>query len=206
VFALLARAMGFEEELFRLSADQVIDLLLAQPAPQREGLAIEAGAAAVELRPAPARAWWTRSGKIELVNDALPERLPRHLPAHEDAGSLPLRLQTAPAIYTLNSTFMERPELREKNGGMTLKLSAADAAARGLAAGERVVAWNERGEVAFHLEISDRVPPGVAVAEGVWWLAHAPGDRNVNALTSQRLTDDAGGSTFYDTRIDVRRA
>jgi hypothetical protein len=44
----------------------------------------------------------------------------------------------------------------------------------------------------------------VAVAEGVWWTAHAPGGRNVNALTSQRLTDGPGGSTFYDNRIDVR--
>ena len=46
--------------------------------------------------------------------------------------------------------------------------------------------------------------PGVAVAEGVWWIAHAPGGRNVNALTSQRLTDRGNGSTFYDNRIDVR--
>ena len=28
----------------------------------------------------------------------------------------------------------------------------------------------------------------------------------MNALTSQRLTDLAGGSTFYDNRIDVRAA
>jgi hypothetical protein len=28
----------------------------------------------------------------------------------------------------------------------------------------------------------------------------------VNALTSQRLTDEAGGSTFYDNRVDVRAA
>jgi hypothetical protein len=30
--------------------------------------------------------------------------------------------------------------------------------------------------------------------------------RNVNALTSQRLTDEGGGSTFYDNRVDVRAA
>jgi len=28
----------------------------------------------------------------------------------------------------------------------------------------------------------------------------------VNALTAQRLTDAAGGSTFYDNRVDVRAA
>ena len=42
------------------------------------------------------------------------------------------------------------------------------------------------------------------VAEGVWWLNHCPGPRSVNALTSQRLTDQGGGSTFYDNTVDVR--
>jgi anaerobic selenocysteine-containing dehydrogenase len=87
---------------------------------------------------------------------------------------------------------------------MRLELAPAEAARRGLADGARVVAWNELGEVVFTLRVSDRVPEGVAVAPGVFWLAHAPGPRNVNALTSQRLTDDAGGSTFYDNRVDVR--
>ena len=89
---------------------------------------------------------------------------------------------------------------------MALKLAPADAAARGLADGQRVIAWNGVGEATFMLRVTDRVPPGVAVAEGVFWLAHAPGSRNVNALTAQRLTDAAGGSTFYDNRVDVRAA
>lgn len=57
----------------------------------------------------------------------------------------------------------------------------------------------------FLLGVTEKVPPGVVVAEGVWWLAYAPGSRSVNALTSQRLTDLGGGSTFYDNRVDVRR-
>jgi anaerobic selenocysteine-containing dehydrogenase len=87
---------------------------------------------------------------------------------------------------------------------MSLRLAPADAGARGLVDGQRVVAWNAQGEAAFLLRVDGRVPAGVAVAEGVWWTAHAPGGRNVNALTSQRLTDAGAGSTFYDNRIDVR--
>ena len=206
VFRLLAAAMGFEEPLFRMSADEVIDHLLSRPSPWRgEGFAASlASGRAVELHPPPGPRWVTPTGKIMLVNPAEPERVPRHLPAHADAGGPPLRLVTAPALYTLNSTFMERPELREKNGGMTLKLSPADARARGLSDGQHVVAWNGLGEARFSLRVTDDVPAGTAVAEGVWWLAHAPGPRNVNALTSQRLTDRGGGSTFYDNRIDVR--
>jgi anaerobic selenocysteine-containing dehydrogenase len=89
---------------------------------------------------------------------------------------------------------------------MVLKLGPAEAAARGLVDGQLVVAANPLGEASFILRVRDGVPPGVAVAEGVFWLAHVPGRRNVNALTSQRLTDRDGGSTFYDNRIDVRAA
>jgi anaerobic selenocysteine-containing dehydrogenase len=206
VFRALAGAMGFNDPLFRLTADEVIDLLLATPSRWRDaGFAARlADGSAVELAPPPGPRWRTRSGKIELVNDALPEPVPRHLPSYSDAGGPPLRLVTGPAIHTLNSTFMERPELRERNGGMSLRLAPAEAAARGLSDGQRVVAWNERGEVTFALCVDERVPPGVAVAEGVWWIAHAPGGRNANALTSQRLTDAGAGSTFYDNRVDVR--
>jgi anaerobic selenocysteine-containing dehydrogenase len=66
-----------------------------------------------------------------------------------------------------------------------------------------VLARNDLGEVRFLLGVTGRVPPGLVVAEGVWWTRFAPGDRTVNALTSQRLTDQGGGSTFYDNRVDV---
>jgi anaerobic selenocysteine-containing dehydrogenase len=206
VFRALAAAMGFDDPIFRRTTDEVIDLLLATPSPWRDpGFAARlAEGKALALTPPPGPRWRTPSGKIELVNRALPEPVPRHLPAYSDAGGLPLRLVTGPAMHTLNSTFMERPELRERNGGMTIRLAPADAAARGLEDGQRVVAWNERGETAFALRVDGRVPAGVAVAEGVWWIAHAPGGRNVNALTSQRLTDLGAGSTFYDNRVDVR--
>ncbi len=208
VFRLLAAAMGFEEPLFRLSTEQAIDLVLDQRSGWWEGIdraALEAGRA-VELSPPPGPRWHTPSGRIELLNPALPEPLPRHLPSHADGDPLPLRLVTAPALHTLNSTFQERPELRARAGGMQLQLGVEEAAARGLADGERVVAWNGLGEATFVLRVRAGVPPGVAVAAGVFWLEHVPGDRNVNALTSQRVTDLAGGSTFYDNRIDVRRA
>ena len=45
----------------------------------------------------------------------------------------------------------------------------------------------------------------MVVAEGIWWLNHSPGPRSVNALTSQRLTDQGEGSTFYDNTVDVRK-
>ena len=208
VFRLLARAMGYAEPIFGLGADEVVDLLLdhANAAWWREvDRAALAEGRAVEVAPPPGPRWSTPSGKIELLNPREPDPLPRFRPTHAEEG-LPLRLVTAPALYTLNSTFQERPDLRERAGGMVLKLGPAEAAVRGLSEGQAVVAFNALGEATFRLSVRAGVPEGVAVAEGVFWLAHARGTRNVNALTSQRLTDRAGGSTFYDNRVDVRAA
>ena len=79
----------------------------------------------------------------------------------------------------------------------------AEAERLGLRAGGMVVASNELGAVTFSLKTTKRVPPGIAVADGVYWLSDAPGKSTINALTSQRLTDRGHGSTFYDTKVDL---
>ena len=208
VFQALARAMGFTETVFSQSEDDLIDALLDAPSPWREGLdrnRLDQGHA-VELDPrqGAGSGFRTPSRKVEILNPRDPEPLPRFLPPHSANDPHPLQLVTAPAVQGLNSTFHEREDLRRRMGPMALQLNPAEAAARGLAEGDPVTAFNGLGEVAFTLKVTDKVPTGVAVAEGVWWQRFAPGDRTVNALTSQRLTDRGGGSTFYDNRVDVR--
>jgi anaerobic selenocysteine-containing dehydrogenase len=210
VFSLLAHEMGFTEPFFRQSADDLIDRLLAVPKPLREGIDTGALAAGkgVELRlpPGVRGSYATPSGKIEILNPREPEPLPRYLPTHGEEGTYPLRLMTAPTPYALNASFYEQEELRRKQGGMLLLMSPHDASARNLCDGKPIDAYNDLGRVTFILRISERVPAGVVVAEGVWWLEFAPGDRSVNALTSQRLTDRGNGSTFYDNRVEVAEA
>ena len=211
VFQLLAGAMGLEDPFFRLSAEDLVERLLAPPSPMRADIdraALDAGRpVALRLPPNAKRQFLTPSGKIEIWNPRLAQPLPVVLSAHEERSPLPFRLMTAPSVWGLNSSFLqERPDLQAKAGPMALRMSPADAAARGLAQGDEVEAWNERGTVVFGLEVSDDVPPGVVVAPGVRRLEDARGGRTVNALTSQRLTDQGGGSTFYDTAVDVRRA
>ncbi len=205
VFMLLAAAMSFTDPYFARRAEDLIEDMLANPSPwlaQTDLAALRAGGAVeLPLPPDAKLTFKTPSGKIELLNPADNEPLPRYLPPHGDDA--PLWLMTAPMPALLNSSFGERGDLLAGQA-MTLQMSPPDAAVRGLVDGGRVVAFNSRGEVAFTLRITPRVPAGVVVAEGVWWMKDAPGDRTVNALTSQRLTDRAAGSTFYDTKVDVR--
>ncbi len=80
------------------------------------------------------------------------------------------------------------------------------AAALGITDGAGVIAANDLGEVLFIARVTPRVRSGVVVAEGIWWLQYTPGERSVNALTSQRLTDPGEGSTFYDNGVRIRAA
>jgi anaerobic selenocysteine-containing dehydrogenase len=207
VFCLLAHGMGFDEPFFRQTADDLIDHLLSIPNPMREGIDLEAFSAgkAVEI-PLPSDActhFKTPSGKIEILNPKESYPLPCYLPPYD--GTYPFRLMTGPSLYALNSSFREREDLRKKERAVFLQMNPADAEAKGMREGNPVIAFNQLGEVSFILLITPKIPPGVVVAEGVWWLNHCPGPRSINALTSQRLTDQGGGSTFYDNTVDVRR-
>jgi anaerobic selenocysteine-containing dehydrogenase len=206
VFRLLAKRMGFEEPFFHQAADDLIDHLLSIPSPVREGIDQEAFSAgkAVEI-PLPANArtrFKTPSGKIEISNPKELHPLPCYLSPYE--GDFPFRLMTAPSLYCLNSSFREREDLRKREKTMFLQMNPVDAEVKGMKEGDSVIAFNQLGEVPFILHVTDKVPSRVVVAEGIWWLNHCPGPRSVNALTSQRLTDQGGGSTFYDNTVDVR--
>jgi anaerobic selenocysteine-containing dehydrogenase len=206
VFSLLAQRMGFHEPFFRQTADDLIEHLLSIPSPIREGIDQEAfsvgKAVEIPLPPDGRTHIKTPSGKIEILNPRESHPLPCYLPPYEE--DYPLRLMTAPSLYCLNSSFREREDLRKTEKAMFLQMNPADAEVKGMKEGESVIAFNQLGEVSFILRVTPKVPSGVVVAEGIWWLEHCPGLRSVNALTSQRLTDQGGGSTFYDNTVDVR--
>ena len=206
VFCLLAQGMGFGEPFFRQTADDLIDHILSAPSRMREGIDQEAFSAGkgVEIPlPSDARTRFkTPSGKIEILNAEESHSLPCYFPPY--GGDYPFRLMTSPSFYALNSSFREREDLRKKEKVMFLQMNPMDAEVKGMKEGDSVVAFNQLGEVSFTLLVTQKVPSGVVVAEGVWWLNHCPGPRSVNALTSQRLTDQGEGSTFYDNTVDVR--
>ncbi len=208
LFCLLAEGMGWQEPFFRLSADELVELLLVEENPWRSGVVTEKlrrGEPVMLTPPAELKKeWLTPSGKIEVLNAREAEPLPRLLPTHAGRDGYPLCLQPAATPFALNSSFYEQDDLRRKQTCMELLMNRFDADARGLTDGQAVAACNDRGTVRFKLRISERVPAGTVVTEGVWWREFIPGDRGVNALTSQRLTDGGRGSTLYDVTVEVR--
>lgn len=206
VFQLLAEAMDFDDPFFKRTTDELIDHLLAKPKPWlakvdmdrlRSGQPVE-----LPLAPDYKTTFNTPSGQIEIYNETEAEPLPKYTHPHGDDA--PYWLMSAPTPLMLNSSFNERDDLLAGEA-MTLQMNPQNAAEKKLMEGDRVVAFNSRGEAVFILHVTPRVPQGVVVTEGVWWINRAPGSRTVNVLTSQRLTDQGNGSTFYDTKVDVRK-
>ena len=205
-FRLLAGEMGLDEPFFRQSAAELLDQLFEKPGNwlnQVDLQRLRAGEAVTLPLPENYKMQFrTASGRIEIVNPRETPALPDWFPPYGGKGEL--FLMTAPSLYSLNSSFNESAELVAKKGPMSLQMNPLDAERLVLTEGQRVVAHNELGEVTFVLKIADSVPAGVVVADGVSWLRDAPGRRTINALASQRLTDRGKGSTFYDTKVDVR--
>jgi len=207
VFCILAKAMDIDRSFFNQSADNLIDSILAEPSSWLKSTKIETlnEGRALEL-PLPdgyKTKFRTPSGKIEILNTKEEDILPKYYKPHGDNGEF--WLINSPNVRLLNSSFNEREDLT-KTDRMLLKMNPEDAAKMELKEDQLVSVYNERGEVIFKLKITNKVPKGVVVTEGVWWIDHAISNRSVNALTSQRLTDKGRGSTFYDVKVNVKAA
>jgi anaerobic selenocysteine-containing dehydrogenase len=107
----------------------------------------------------------------------------------------------------MNSTFADLPGHRrmEARTSQRLEVHPADAEARGLADGNRVRVFNDRGAIELTAMLNPSLPVGVVAARLDWAKLH-PDGANVNALTSERLTDIGGGATFYSTLVEVAKA
>lgn len=152
----------------------------------------------------------TPSGKCEFFSARLAalglDGLPDHVPNHETVGTsalYPLAMISPPARNFLNSTFVNVPTLQAMEREPLLEMHATDAAARGIANGDTVRVFNQRGIYRCKAEISKRARPGVVNALGVWWRKLGLDGTNVNQVTSQNLTDLGAAPTFYDCLVQV---
>jgi len=208
IFRQLAARMGFDEACFadsdeQLAAHAFVDSIDADRL-QRDGWV------KLPLPEAPFAegGFQTPSGKAVAVAPGVP--LPDHLRNHESALSTPelaarypLAMISPPARNFLNSTFVNVKSLRDIEAEPVVEIHADDAAARGLADGQPVRVFNDRGSYHCTARISRRARPGVVNGLGVWWRKLGRNGTNVNELTHQRLTDLGAAPSFYDCLVEV---
>ncbi len=218
LFAALAQRMGFPEPCFRDSADDLIDQALSSGDPWLEGITRErlereghAGLnlprnTAGETLPFATRDWFhTPTGKGQLVPVPV-FTAPTESRSGPSASQFPLEFLGRKADNYMNTTFANQA-IHQKMEHATedaLEMHAADAAARGVAAGDPIEIFNARGSIVLRARLSAKVAQGVVAARLDW--SKLTGGSNVNALTSETLTDIGGGATFYSTLVEVRKA
>jgi anaerobic selenocysteine-containing dehydrogenase len=244
VFRALAERMGFEDECFRESVDEMIDRALAGADPLLEGITRErlerephvrlnlaasgsrlpvsrsegcfaaANVTTEAFLPFAHGNFRTPSGKAELYSEALkaqgldpvvqfsPPAESRH---GQQKATFPLELLARKADNFMNSTFADQPSVREMEEPGLLEMHAADARARGIAEGDPVRVYNRRGEILLQARVDGAVRPGV-VSASLNWAKLSPGLRNINVLTSEKLTDMGNSATFYSVLVEVELA
>ena len=120
-----------------------------------------------------------------------------------NSAKFPLELLARKADNHLNSTFANISSVREMEPTLgMLEMHATDAQARGIRDGDRVRAFNSRGEITLQAKVNGSVSPGV-VAGRLDWARFGLGHGNINTLTSEKLTDMGNAATFYSVCVEV---
>jgi anaerobic selenocysteine-containing dehydrogenase len=133
--------------------------------------------------------------------------LPDHWNAIEEADAEhPFRLATSPARSFLNSSFTETPTSRTTERRPHVMIHPDDAAALGIAHGDKVVLGNRRGEVRLHATVFAGVRRGVLIAESVFPNASFEDGRGINTLTGADAIAPFGGAAFHDNRVWMKPA
>ncbi len=210
VFRRLAARLGFEEPCFRDSDEDLCRTALNGVS--WEGLKRDGWRKLdVPERFAPFAhgGFPTPSGKCEFHSAWLEQQgidpLPFYNPPAENAAKYPLGFLSPPARHFLNSSFANLARFREFEREPHLDMHPLDARARGIADGDMVRVFNDRGSHRLRARVNAKPRPGVVVAPSVWWKKYSPDRGNANNLTSQRTADLGGGATFYDCRVEVER-
>lgn len=209
-FCLLATGMGYSDDYFDRSEDEMLDILLSHPTKAIAETSNEVKetlrqGGSVVLPFSDHLAFGTETGKMMIVNEKLAEPMPHYTADYSaKCQDWPLHLVAAPSVWSLNSTFLDREQLMTSRKGMTLWLNPEDAKVRKIEDGMPVIAFNELGEVQFTACIDQRVAVGNAVSEGVFASHQTQNGCGFNTLTHGRLSDIGAATTMNDNRIDIR--
>ncbi len=216
IFRRLARRMGLQDACFEESEDDMIRGLLDSGHPNLAAITLEQLEREhfVRLKISPAGEHWlpfangnfgTASGKCEFRAESLDYEPPVESRRGDSAlkSRYPLELISPKHHDSMNSTFGNRRELDWETAAATLHPD--DAGPRGIADGHSIRVFNDRGSCVLRAKVAADVAPGVVCTPSTRWPGFAPERRNINALTSERLTDLGGGPTFYSCLVQVEK-
>jgi anaerobic selenocysteine-containing dehydrogenase len=157
----------------------------------------------------------TPSGKIELSSAEAAtrwhaDRLPVYVEPREsvrrdipEARKYPLYFMTPNTKNRIHSQFNNLRMIRQFSEGPLAYLHPDDADARGIADGDAVRVFNDRGDITLPAQLDNGIKSGCVAVTNGWWIGEGG---TVNFCSRGRETDMGHGAAFHDTLVEVARA
>src|SRR6476619_891977 len=225
ILADLARRVGIEDYndksetdwLRELTKDAVDDVdAFAENGVARFPAPEDAVAFAREIRDPARHKFTTPSGKIEIYSMAMAANpdpyglgpmppIPTWVPPFREGTTYPLKLLTPKSRARTHSIHDNQPVLMRVDRD-DVWLHPADAAARGIADGDRVRVFNARGTVVLPARVTERIAQGaVSIKEGAWFTPDGDGTDTrgcANVLTDDRSAP-SGATTYNTNQVEI---
>ncbi|MBU6385679.1 MAG: molybdopterin-dependent oxidoreductase [Planctomycetes bacterium] len=207
IFDQLAKRIGLDVPELSWDPNTIIDYLLDSANPWLQGITRE-------------RLLTEKSIKLQLPKPFLPYSQGSHFsdgkirfsPAPEQLEfqekldrDYPLRLISPPGAVVVNTTMGNVPSIIKLAGGEpTLLIHPIDAQEYGISDGQRIEVSSRYGTIVRKAIVTSDSKQGVVISVGQWWPKLSPDHKSLNDLTSERLTDLGGGSTFGNVAVGIR--
>jgi anaerobic dimethyl sulfoxide reductase subunit A len=228
IFADLAARVGINdyaektemEWLRELTSESVADFdTFAEKGVARFAAPQDAVAFAAQIRDPETNKFTTPSGKIEIYSMALAANpdpyglghippIPTWIEPVKPEARFPLMLCSPKSRARTHSIHDNQPLLARIDPD-DVWMNTADAAQRGIANGERVRVFNDRGSTVLPVKVTSRIAPGVvSIKEGAWVTPGSDGaDTNgcANVLAEDRSAP-CGATTYNTNLVEVERA
>lgn len=216
IFRALAKRMGFDDPCFDDTDDDLVRDTLGSGHPFLQGITVEQLDREHFVRlnvaerdkaflPFASGGFGTQSGKLDFGADQLEYTPPQESRLGSEAlrARYPLEMVASKNDDSMNSTFGYRDSVDAQTS--VLQMHTGDAITRGIRTGDLVCAFNDRGSLVLKADVNGKVRQGVVRAPSTRWNKLASDRRNVNVLTSDRLTDIGGGPVFYSCLVEVEK-
>jgi anaerobic dimethyl sulfoxide reductase subunit A len=161
----------------------------------------------------------TPSGRIEVYSTTIATdpnmyglgsipAVPTYIHPYDDDARHPLMLVT-PKSRARTHSIHDNQEILARADRQDVWINTADAERRGIANGQSVRVFNDRGATILPARVTDRIAPGVvSIKEGVWFTPDAEGRDSrgcANVLTADRSAP-SGATTYNTCQVQVEPA
>ncbi|MEM7564471.1 MAG: molybdopterin dinucleotide binding domain-containing protein, partial [Pseudomonadota bacterium] len=213
IFRRLAKAMGYEDDLFQDTDQDLMDAAVDPDDPRLQGyrpsqipldqallMTAESQLESVmclTVQPT------TPSGRIELFCQDLEDRFGYGVPRYEAVKrDQPFSIITPSSSKRTNATFGSDVASADTE---VVEMNPVDAEQTGIVDAQLVEVSNPLGRVTLKAKITDAVAPGVLYSPKGTWLGTSDTNQTVNALIDAEMkTDILEGACYNETFVDVK--